>query len=213
MKIRLLSRVLAISTVFAASAGAQVVNGGFESSTPVAPGTFTTYGAGQNFGAWTVGSGTIDLLNGVWQAASGTYSVDLDGSSVGSIYQDLITSLGGTYNLTFALAGNPAGPPAIKTMDVLWGGANVGTFTFDVTGKSFANMGWQTFTVSGLTASSALTRLEFQSATGGQFNGPALDDVSIAQVSTVSPEPASMVLVASGLLGVFGIARKRKSTS
>ncbi len=210
MKLRIVGGALALSMIVAGSLEAQVVNGGFESSTPVVPGTYTTYGAGQNFGAWTVGTGSIDLLNGYWQAAGGTYSVDLDGSSVGSVYQDLITALGGTYNLSFALAGNPAGGPLIKSMDVWWGSTNVGTFTFDVTGKGFSNMGWQSFAVNNLTATSTTTRLTFQSTTNGNFYGPALDDVAVSQVSTVTPEPASVVLVATGLLGVFGVAKRKR---
>ena len=212
MMLRMLGRALAISAVVATAAGAQVVNGNFESSIPAPSGGFTTYGAGANFGGWTVGRGSIDLINGYWQAANGTYSVDMDGASVGSIFQDLITSSGVSYDLTFALAGNPAGPPVVKTLNVFWDGANVGTYTFDVTGKTNSSMGWQTFTVSNLTASSALTRLEFQSSTGGSFYGPALDAVSVSAVTTVTPEPASVTLFATGLIGaIVAVRRKRKT--
>ena len=141
-----------MSAVVAASAGAQVVNGDFESSIPAPPGGFSTYSTGQNFGGWTVGKGSIDLINGFWQAANGTYSVDMDGASVGSIFQDVLTSAGGKYDISFAIAGNTYGPPVIKTLDVFWDGANVGTFTFDITGHSASSMGWQSYTVSGLTA-------------------------------------------------------------
>lgn len=210
--LRILGRAMAISAVVATAAGAQVVNGNFESSIPAPPGGFTTYGAGSNFGGWTVGSGSIDLINGFWQAANGTYSVDMDGASVGSIFQDMVTSAGGTYDLSFALAGNPAGGPVIKTLNVFWDGANVGTFTFDITGKTFASMGWQSHTINNLTATTALTRLEFQSGTNGNFYGPALDAVSVSAVSTVTPEPASVTLFATGLIGaIVAVRRKRKT--
>jgi len=212
---RALPCALALSLVATAAAGAQVVvNGDFESSFPVPPGTFAGFGPGQSFGGWTVGTGTIDLINGFWQAASGTYSVDLDGSQPGTIFQDLTTTAGSTYSLSFALAGNPYGPPTIKPLDVLWGGALVGTVTFDITGKSATNMGWQTFTIGGLVAAGGTTRLEFASGTNGGVWGPALDDVVVspaAPPSTTAPEPATVGLVGLGLAMVGAAARRRRA--
>lgn len=210
MTLSMLRRALALCAVLAGTASAQVVNGDFESSFPAPAGSFSTYSAGQSFGGWTVGQGSIDLINGFWQAANGTYSIDLDGASVGSIYQNIITSIGGTYSLSFAIAGNPAGPPVVKTLNVLWGGTNVGSFTFDVTGHSFSSMGWQNVTINNLVATSALTHLEFQSATGGTVYGPALDAVSVSSQVVATPEPASVALLATGLIAVAGVTRRRK---
>ena len=60
--------------------------------------------------------------------------------------------------------------------------------------------------------------------TGVQFLGTSSDDIlafddmtigSLEQVvpPRITPEPASIVLMATGLAGVFGIARRRKATN
>src|SRR2546427_1552566 len=41
---------------------------------------FNEYGAGQSFQAWTVASGSIDLIGSYWVSAQGAQSVDLNGS-------------------------------------------------------------------------------------------------------------------------------------
>jgi len=155
-----------------------VLNGNFE--TPVVPYNLLAFNAGQTFGNWTVGSGQIDLVRSIWTAAVGAQSVDLSGSIAGSIYQDLPTVAGRTYTLTFQMAGNYAGPPTVKSMQVFWNDVSLGILTFDTTGRGPANMGWTLRTVPSLVAPGASTRLKFVSLDNTWY-GPVIDDVHVVE--------------------------------
>ena len=190
-----------------------VLNPSFESPVVQANG-FNGYSAGSTgITSWTVASGSVDHIGaGFWQAADGVQSVDMNGTDAGSLFQDLVTIPGSAYNLTFALAGNPAGAPTIKHLQVVWNGLNQGTFTFDITGKSFANMGYITVPVSGLQATGASTRLQFTSLDAGSAAGPVLDNVSVVRTGVATtPEPGSISLLTGISIagGVFTLRRRR----
>jgi choice-of-anchor C domain-containing protein len=155
-------------------------NGSFE--TPVVtPGTFVNLGAGASIGAWTVSQGHVDLIGaGFWQAADGVQSVDLSGSAfpiVGGVTQSFTTVPLLKYRVSYSLAGNPAGGPTVKTGQVLANGNVIQSFSFDITGKTLANMGYvhkvATFVATGLTST-----VEFRSSVNTAF-GPAIDDVDV----------------------------------
>ena len=79
------------------------------------------------------------------------------------------------------MAGNPEGPPSVKSMAVATAG-QVRQFTFDVTGKTIYRMGWEVRSFN-FTAADSVTTIEFYSqdpAIG--IYGPALDDVSVMRV-------------------------------
>ncbi|MEO3752487.1 choice-of-anchor C family protein [Streptomyces sp. B6B3] len=157
-------------------------NGSFEY--PIAQaGSFTTYQAGQSLGPWEVTSGAVDLVDdGLWQAAEGNQSLDLNAGIPGAVSQTFTTTPGETYTVTYALAGNPAGGPAVKTGRVLLDGQNIQDFSFDVTGKSFTDMGYIKRQVT-FVATAATTTLGFASTTPNSAYGPVVDDVLVTTCS------------------------------
>jgi choice-of-anchor C domain-containing protein len=181
-----------------------IQNGSFETAT-VNPGPFLQLNAGSTvITGWTVSQGSIDYIGTYWQASDGGRSLDIHGSWAGRIQQTFNTTVGGTYRVTFDLAGNPTGNPTIKEMRVSAGG-NSADFSFDITGKSPSNMGWVSKSWD-FTANSTTTTLEFIGL-GNSDAGAALDNVSVIAV----PEPSSMLgLLSLGVLGI-GSALRRQS--
>jgi choice-of-anchor C domain-containing protein len=172
---------------FAYGEDSLLVNGSFEASNPGGP--MLNFPAGStDITGWTVINANVDYMdmasenpNLRWQAAEGTRSIDLAGSpGMGGMAQTFATTAGFKYTVTFAMAGNYSGAPTIKTMQVQAAGQS-DTFTFDTTGKSATDMGWECHTWT-FTAASSATTLEFLNATaGGEYFGPVLDDVTVVR--------------------------------
>ncbi|MFI9360873.1 choice-of-anchor C family protein [Kitasatospora sp. NPDC053057] len=154
-------------------------DGSFES--PKAPaGGFTEFAAGQTIGPWQVTNGSVDLIGaGMWQAAEGDQSLDLNGNAPGTIAQTFTTVPGATYSVTYALAGNPDGGPAVRTGRALIDGQDFQDYSFDVTGKTRAAMGYVGRQFS-FVAQNSSTTLTFESTVGGAF-GPVLDNVQVKE--------------------------------
>jgi choice-of-anchor C domain-containing protein len=181
-----------------------ITNGSFESGTN--PGAFTEVGVGgTNITGWTVDSGSVDYIGTYWTASDGSRSLDMSGSSAGGISQALSgLSIGQEYTVTFDMAGNPAGAPATKFLQVSAGGTS-GLYSFDTTGHSLSDLGWVTFTYVFI-ATATTDTLAFLSMTPGSFGG-ALDNVSIA----ATPIPGAILLFGSALggMGFLGYRRKK----
>lgn len=191
-------------------AAATITNGSFEE--PVAPvGGFATYNPGSgSLTGWTISGASIDHIGaGFWQASDGVQSVDMNGSRGAASLSQMVTGLavGTAYTLLFDMAGNPSGPPAVKSVDVMMGGAS-DSFTFDITGHSKQDMGWVTYSLN-FVAGATSELLMFKSTTTECCWGPALDNVRI-EISPV-PVPAGGLLLVSGLAGLALSRRRRKS--
>ncbi len=181
---------------------AALTNGNFELGTD--PGSFTTLNPGStDITGWTI-TGQIDYIGSYWQASDGSRSIDLSGFSAGSIQQDIATVAGLTYIVNFDMAGNPDGGPTVKSLNIEAVGAGSQTFYFDITGKTKANMGWQTNQWS-FVAGAGTTTLKFTSLDDTGW-GPALDNVKISAI----PAPGAILLCSLGA-GLVGWLRRRRT--
>ncbi len=86
------------------------------------------------------------------------------------------------YRLTFGLSGNPGGLPAVKHMSAR-ADNTVANFTFDVTGHSFANMGWhdQSMLFYAANTPSPSVQIELYSTDPAGSYGAVVDNVRLIE--------------------------------
>jgi hypothetical protein len=164
-------------------------------------------------GAFSAINGTnVDVVGGstFGYLCSGPESgncVDLGGSAGKNPSGELqlTTSLNlapGTYNLSFDLIGSQRGTTTMTT--VVFGGAAQTFVLASDDDTSGIVTDWL------LTVTGGETQLEFIDNSAPDNIGALLDNVSISAASTSPvPEPESMALMATGLLGFAGIIRRR----
>jgi choice-of-anchor C domain-containing protein len=198
---------LLLAMVSATAQAATLLSGSFED-----PGTFTgtfqTIGTGGTVGAWTVSSGSIDLIRTYWQAGDGLYSLDMSGGGPATIRQTVSGLIAGTtYAVTFLMSGNPDGNPRLKQMQATAGGTTANfSYSTLTNGTTRAAMHWQELSFR-FVATGPTTLLSFSSALNGPGPyGPALDHVRISVVPL--PAGAPLLLLAVGVLGLAGRRRR-----
>ena len=198
--------LLFLVTICCAMAGNIVTNGGFET------GDLTGWTTNRNaLDPWIIGPPGYSSQGGPSSAHSGLYFVTegcdvLGGPCVGAgatedyLYQDLTTVPGGIYTLSFYYdQGRECGGGTCE-LEVLFGGVSV--LDLKLSSGRNTDPGYSFYSVTGLTATSTTTRLQFDGNQDYSFD--ALDDVSVSQI----PEPTSLILGGIGLL-TLGLCRSR----
>lgn len=190
-------KVLAVASLFLAAATPTVVdanlltNGSFETGTYVDNGDgYMEVGAGSTvIPGWTVTEQEIDWVGGYWSASDGVLSLDLSGTpGHGAVSQSFPTTAGGTYEVSFDLAGNFACGHHIKTLEVTAGSDPVRVYTFNTSGKFHTNMGWVRHAFTFVAGPGTTSSVTFKSQASNHPNcGPALDNVVVVNPN-VAPD-------------------------
>lgn len=180
---------IAVALGLAAPARAQLlVNGNFESGPAIPPASpiLAVAPGGTALTGWSVVLGAVNIVtDNYWVPLSGTRSLVLSNASgAGAIQQDIATSPGSVYRLTFWLSGEPFSTPTLKHLRVNAGPVQQ-DYTFDNTPAWHWDMAWQQHTLD-FTANATTSTLRFTSLDASPW-GPALDSMKVELISASVP--------------------------
>jgi len=196
-----------------------ILNPSFEFGNFVPNNTNVQYIFAPNMGAtitgWSVINGAVDWIRlPTYGASDGLFAIDMIGSTSnlsGTIVSSNFATITSPfpYLVEFDLAAAPWGGASPKTLDVMVDGVTQSFSINVIPGAPYSNPGFvrQSFYFMG---SGNITNLTFKNITPTTgYGGPVIDNVSVV----LTPEPGTLLLLGSGLLGIGITARIRRKKS
>lgn len=190
-----------------------VLDGGFQSA-----GANSTYFAGQSIdgGSWNVATGAVYIDAGDPYVYAGNNSLNLTYANlytINTVSQVFGTAAGQSYTVSFWADADTA-----NTFSLLENGLTVSGTPTAIADNGFPGLSNSALFVNYLgmfTASSASTTLSLSGvanpAIGSQDGSVMIDNFSVQPSTAVTPEPDSLVLMLTGMLGVGAALRQRRS--
>lgn len=176
-----------------------ISNGSFE-ATSIANGSWSVY---SSLPGWSnIGSG-IELRNNVAGSAyDGSNFVELDSYSNSAIEQQLATTAGKHYTLSFAIQDRAGVDLSSQGVEVFWNGSSQGVFS------NATN--WTVKTLD-LVGNGSTGTLRFAAAGTSDSLGTSLDKISLVAAPVPEPETYGMLLAGLALVGAVARRKARKA--